>query len=206
MALDLDYLLVQCREGNQLAWEALVRGHQARIYSLAFHYLGNPEEARDATQEIFLKIYRNIDKCREAGMFRPWILKISRNQCIDQLRRKAASPRTDLRSLDEMTEFRDPDPNPEESSIAKSRRRMIHRALQKMTALNKEIVILKDIHGMSLEEIASLLKIPLGTAKSRSNRARLELTQKVLAMRRQSTFSTSSVNADSEEAHELPEV
>lgn len=206
MTLDLEYLLEQCRSGNQLAWEALVRGHQARVYSLAFHYLGNTEEAKDAAQEIFLRIYRNINQCRDARMFLPWMIKISRNLCIDLLRRRSARPQTSGPPLDEMPEFPNSDLNPEESWVAKSRRNLIHTALQQLTALNREIVILKDIHGMALEEIASLLKVPLGTVKSRSNRARLELAQKVIALNQQAPSAEASTKSASEESHELREV
>ncbi len=199
MTLDLEYLLEQCRAGNQLAWEALVRGYQARVYSLAFHYLGNGEEARDAAQEVFLRVYRNIGQCHEAGMFLPWLIKISRNLCIDLLRRKAARPTATDLSLEELPESPDPDLNPEESWMAKSRRQLIHRALRQLTTLNREIVILKEIHGMALEQIASLLKIPLGTAKSRSNRARLELAEKVLALSQQSAQPTSPIISTSQE-------
>jgi RNA polymerase sigma-70 factor (ECF subfamily) len=206
MTFDLEYILEKCRAGNQLAWESLVRGYQARVYSLAFHYLGNSEEARDAAQEIFLRIYRNINQCRTAEMFLPWLIKISRNLCVDLLRRKAARPRVAGRSLDEMPEFPNPDLNPEENWIMKSRRNLIHRALRQLTALNREIVILKDIHGMALEQIATLLKIPLGTAKSRSNRARLELAQKVLALNQLASSARPSINSASKEPNGLPEV
>jgi RNA polymerase sigma-70 factor (ECF subfamily) len=206
MTSDLDYVLEQCRSGNQLAWEALVRGYQARVYSLAFHYLGNSEEARDAAQEIFFRIYRNIDQCRTAEMFLPWLIKISRNLCVDLLRRKAARPQRTGLSLDEMPEFPNPDLNPEESWMVKSRHKLIHKALQQLTALNREIVILKDIHAMALEQIASLLKVPLGTVKSRSNRARLELAQKVHAMNQRASLSKASIDSTSKEPDGLPEV
>jgi RNA polymerase sigma-70 factor (ECF subfamily) len=206
MALNLDYLLEQCRSGNQLAWESLIRDYQARVYSLAFHYLGNAEEARDAAQEIFLRIYRNIDQCREAQMFLPWLIKISRNLCIDLLRRRAARPQASGLPLDEMPEFANPGLNPEESWMAKSRRNLIYTALQQLTALNREIVILKDIHGMAMEQIASMLKVPLGTVKSRSNRARLELAKKVIALNQQASLTEATTSSASEESNELPEV
>jgi RNA polymerase sigma-70 factor (ECF subfamily) len=206
MNMDLGYVLKQCRLGNQLAWEALVRGYQSRVYSIAFHYLGNAEEAKDAAQEIFLRIYQNIDQCRTTEMFLPWLIKISRNLCIDLLRRRAARPRTTGYSTDEIPEYPNQDMNPEESWMAKSRRKMIHMALQQLTALNREIVVLKDIQGMALEQIASLLKVPLGTVKSRSNRARLELAQKVIALHRQSPTGEASTSSSSEELNELPEV
>jgi RNA polymerase sigma-70 factor, ECF subfamily len=199
MTLDLDNLLEQCRAGDELAWEALVRRYQARVYSLSFHYLGNAEEARDAAQEIFLKIYRHIGQCRDAGMFLPWLIRISRNLCVDLLRRKAARPPSSDLSIEELVEPVEPDLNPEESWMAKSRRQLIHRALRQLTALNREIVILKEIHGLALEQISSLLKIPLGTVKSRSNRARQELAEKVLALSQPSAQPVSSTISPSEE-------
>jgi len=206
MTLDLEYLLGQCRAGDQLAWEALVRKYQARIFSLAFHYLGNTEEAKDAAQDIFLRIYRNIVQCQDAGMFLPWLIKISRNHCIDLIRRKAARPQTSNLPIDEIPEIANPDLNPEEKWKAKSRRKLIHRALLQLSVLNREMVILKDIQGMKFEQIASLLNIPIGTAKSRSNRARLELSQKVLAMHRGSVSKEYSDNSTPKEFDELPEV
>ena len=88
--------------------------------------------------------------------------------------------------------------------MAKSRRKLIYRALQQLTALNREMVILKDIHGMALEQIASMLKIPLGTVKSRSNRARLELAQKVIALYQKESLAETSTTSTSEGSHELP--
>jgi RNA polymerase sigma-70 factor, ECF subfamily len=182
MIPDLDHLLTQCRAGNELAWESLVRGFQSRVYSICWHYLGNSEEARDAAQEVFLKVYRNLDHCLNAAMFLPWLIRLSRNQCIDLLRRRTARPQADDLSSEELQTHPSSEPNPEESCMAESRRNLVHRALRQLTGLNREIVILKDIQGLAIDQIASLLKVPLGTVKSRSNRARLELAEKVLAL------------------------
>jgi RNA polymerase sigma-70 factor, ECF subfamily len=182
MIPDLDHLLTQCRAGNELAWESLVRGFQARVYSICWHFLGNSEEARDAAQEVFIKIYRNLDHCLDAAMFLPWLIRLSRNHSIDLLRRRGVRPQADGLSSEELQMRPSSDPNPEESFMAESRRNLIHRALRQLTGLNREIVILKDIQGLAFEQIASLLKVPLGTVKSRSNRARLELAEKVLAL------------------------
>ena len=72
--MDLGKLLERCRDGDELAWEALVRQYQARILGLAYHYLGNREEARDLAQEVFIRIYRNIHLCKGAEMFMPWVI------------------------------------------------------------------------------------------------------------------------------------
>jgi RNA polymerase sigma-70 factor (ECF subfamily) len=180
--MDLGKLLDRCRDGDELAWEALVRQYQARILGLAYHYLGNREEARDLAQEVFIRIYRNIHLCKGAEMFMPWVIRIARNLSIDQKRRKAARPIAGDIPVDEMGDLPAPGRSPEAEWMANSRKRMIFRALQELTDINREIILLKEIQGLTLEEIASLLKIPLGTVKSRANRARIELAEKVLAL------------------------
>jgi RNA polymerase sigma-70 factor (ECF subfamily) len=82
--------------------------------------------------------------------------------------------------------------NPEDELAAKMRRQLIYRALQQLTGLNREIIVLKEIEGMQMEAIAELLGVPLGTIKSRSNRARIELAEKVLALSRAGMSSAPS--------------
>ncbi|MFQ5601450.1 MAG: RNA polymerase sigma factor [Candidatus Krumholzibacteriia bacterium] len=180
--MDLATLLERCRDGNELAWEALVRQHQSRVYGLALHYVGDAEEARDVAQVIFVRIYQNLDRCTDASRFVPWMIRIGRNACIDHLRRrKARPPGRDIPAV-EMRDLASSDPGPEERLHRDSRQRLLHLAIQALSDLNREIILLKEIQGLSLEEIASMLNVPLGTAKSRSNRARLELARKVLAL------------------------
>jgi RNA polymerase sigma-70 factor, ECF subfamily len=180
--MDLAMLLERCKAGDELAWEALVRQFQARVFGIAFHYTGNSEDARDLAQEIFIRIYRHLDLCGDEGMFVPWMIRISRNACIDHLRRKKARPAPADVAVDEMVHLQAPGLNPEEHSMADARRQVIHLAFRKLTALNREVILLREILGLPLEEIASMLKIPLGTVKSRINRARIELAERVRAL------------------------
>ncbi len=182
--MDLDALIQRCREGDELAWEALVREYQSRVYGIAYHYAGNREDARDLAQDIFVRVYRKLRLCPEAGAFVPWLIRIARNVCIDHLRRrKVRSPAVDV-PVEEAPHLAAGGDNPEQQWLRNARKRMIYKALDSLTSLNKEIILLKDIQGLSLEEIASLLRVPLGTVKSRCNRARIELAQKVLALGR----------------------
>lgn len=180
--MDLAMLLERCKAGDELAWEALVRQFQARVFGIAFHYTGNSEDARDLAQEIFIRIYRHLDLCGDEGMFVPWMIRISRNACIDHLRRKKARPAPADVAVDEMVHLQAPGLNPEEHSMAEARRQVIHLAFRKLTALNREVILLREILELPLEEIASMLKIPLGTVKSRINRARIELAERVRAL------------------------
>lgn len=180
--MDLSLILARCSAGDALAWEALVRQFQSRVYSIAYHYVGNSEDARDLAQDIFVRIYRNIASCADPEMFLPWMIRIARNACIDHLRRRKARPHGREVALDDAAALPARENRPDQEWATNSRKRLIHRALAELSSLNREIIILKEIQGLQLNEIASLLHVPLGTVKSRSNRARLELARKVISL------------------------
>jgi RNA polymerase sigma-70 factor, ECF subfamily len=177
--LDVATLLERCRQGDDLAWEALVRRFQARVYAVACHYMRNSEEARDVAQEIFVRIYERLDSFHGDQAFLPWMLRLSRNVCIDSLRRQKARPRAADVVIDETVQIASTAPTPEQTSAARSARDLLYRAMDRMTDSDREILLLKDIQGLKVEEIADLLKIPIGTVKSRCNRARLDLATRV---------------------------
>ncbi|MDP1830418.1 MAG: RNA polymerase sigma factor [Geothrix sp.] len=174
-------LLQRVGAGDELAWEAFVRQHQGRIFGLAYHYLGHAEDARELAQEAFVQIYRNRHSLPDDSGLVPWMLCITRNLCMDLFRRRKARPPTWDIPVEELGHLAAPDGDPEQQLHDQSRKELVHRALRELTDLNREMILLKDIQGLTLDEIAGLLGIPLGTAKSRSNRARLELAEKLLA-------------------------
>ena len=180
--MDLATLLARCRDGNELAWEALVRQHQPRVHAIALHYVGNAEEARDVAQEIFIRIYQNLHRCEEASHFLPWMIRIARNACIDHLRRRRARPPAHDVPADGALPIAATTPGAEESWHEEGRKRLLHLALRALSELNREILLLREIHGLSVEETASILGVPVGTVKSRGNRARIELARKVQAL------------------------
>lgn len=175
--MELVRILESCRLGDELAWEMLVRQHQGRVYGIAMTYVADPDEARDLAQEIFVRVYRNIDGCRESDRFLPWLVRIARNACIDHLRRRKARPPARDIPADEAWGLASSDPSPEDVSEDSSRRRLVATALQRLSEINREIILLKDMQGLSLDEIAKMLELPLGTVKSRSSRARVELAE-----------------------------
>ena len=159
-----------------------MRRFQGRIYGLAFHYMRNAEEAHDMAQEIFIQIYRKLDSFKDEENLLPWMLRLGRNRCIDRLRRlKTRPPASDVR-VEEAPEITDSRPGPEEEFVAGGRRQLLYRALDEMSETNREMILLKDIQGLELSEISRMLRLPLGTVKSRSHRARLELATKVRAL------------------------
>ena len=180
--MDQSELLKRCREGNELAWEVLVRQHQGRICSIAYGYVGEQDEAMDLAQEIFVRVYKSLDTCTDAEKFQSWLVRIARNACIDHLRRrKARPPQRDIPAED-MAALASGGPTPEEEWIKSSRQKLVHRALQCLSEINREIIVLKDIQGLPLEEISGMLDLPLGTVKSRSSRARIELARAITEM------------------------
>ena len=148
---------------------------------MAYHYVRDADEARDLAQEIFIRMYERLRTARADG-FVPWMLRLSRNICIDRLRRrKARAPLSDLR-VEDGHEVTDSAPGPEQAWLSSSRGRLVHRALDRMSDKNREMILLKEIQGLNLQEIADLLGTPLGTIKSRSNRARIELAKTVMSL------------------------
>lgn len=163
-----------------MAWETLVRRFQSRIYALAVYYVRDPEEARDLAQEVFVRIYRNLDKCKNTDTFVAWMLAMGRNCCIDRLRRMKARPQTAW--SEDQPDVVDQSPTPEEACRTKDHKALVYKALEKLSLQSREVILLKEIQGLKIREIASMLALPQGTVKSRFGRARVELAQAVLEL------------------------
>lgn len=178
-------LVERCLHGDDSAWEGIVNAYTRRVYNLGYRYTGRSDEAEDLTQEIFIKVYQNLKSYRiDAGSFQNWILKVGRNLIIDRYRQtrrfqqSAGSEEMETMNLcDEKT------PSPQRAAEQAESARFLREALQRLSPELKEAIILRDLEGMSYQEIAELLAIPEGTVKSRINRARLELA-KLLSKRR----------------------
>jgi RNA polymerase sigma-70 factor (ECF subfamily) len=175
-------LLQRCRAGDELAWEVLVRTYQARICSIACTYTGDADEARDLAQDVFVRVYRKLDTCRDPERFLPWMIRIARNVCLDRLRRRKARPPAQDIPADELVSLADPTPSVEDQWLQDTRKRLVIKAMQKLSKINREIILLKDMQGLPLDEIAGMLNLPVGTVKSRCSRARVELAKAVLAL------------------------
>jgi RNA polymerase sigma-70 factor (ECF subfamily) len=184
MQLELADLLARCHAGDQLAWEAFVRRFQGRIYSIAYSYAGNPDDARDLAQDIFVRLYSSRRQWAAADRFLPWLIAIARNLSVDYLRRRRARTSATEVGLDAAAELTGGSLDPEAQLTANRRRSLVWQALRRLTQISRETIVLRDIHGLSLEEVATTLHIPVGTAKSRTSRARIELAQQVLAISR----------------------
>lgn len=194
MTAELTVLVERCRQGDDLAWEQLVRRCQGRAYGMAYHYMGSVEEARDVTQEVFVRVYQQLSSYQGDG-FMAWLLRITRNLCIDQIRRRTARPPAeDLLADDHDWAMADAAPDPEQSWLTGTRKRLVYQALGRLNGQNREMILLKEIQGLQFKEIADMLDLPVGTVKSRSNRARLELARQVIAIDPSYALLTESVD------------
>ncbi|HET8715825.1 MAG TPA: sigma-70 family RNA polymerase sigma factor [Holophagaceae bacterium] len=179
--MELEQLIPLVRRGDELAWEAFVRRFQGRVFGLAHHYTGHPEDARDLAQDVFVKVYRNLHALPEGDGCLPWLLRITRNACLDHLRRRKARPNAGDLPVEELAGLRATEPDPEAAHLEAALKAEVHRALRELTDLNREILLLKEIQGLSVEDVAAILEVPVGTVKSRAHRARLELAEKLAA-------------------------
>lgn len=179
---DLHALLDRCRRGDDLAWEAFVRQFQRRVYSIACTYAAHTDEARDLAQDIFVRLYETRGRWAAADGFTAWLVRVARNVCLDALRRRKARPPAQDVPADEMLDLADPNRTPESALEASRDRQLVWRALRSLSQLSREVILLKEIQGFTLEEIAGMLRAPIGTIKSRASRARLELAEQVLRL------------------------
>lgn len=179
--MEIETLVARCQEGDEVAWEALVRQLQGRVFAFCYHYLRDREEARDMAQETFIRIYRALPRFRREGSFLAWTLTIARNACHDRgerLRRTAAYGAEPVEEPGAIQHAA-----PEESHVDRqARHQLLELAIDDLSPNSREMILLKEIQGLQLKEIAAMLGIPLGTVKTRSHRARLELADRMLEL------------------------
>ena len=141
----------------------------------------NEADAWDLSQEVFVKVYRRLGDLDNPERFVSWMLSIARNAAIDHQRRLKARPPAQDIPVEDMTTLAGAALDPHDIAEGNSNRQLIHRALSRIGSIHREIILLHEIQGLALEEIAGMLGVPLGTVKSRTTRARHELAKAVVA-------------------------
>ncbi|HOQ17167.1 MAG: sigma-70 family RNA polymerase sigma factor [Epulopiscium sp.] len=174
-------LVKRAKKGNISAFEELIIEHESKVYNIAYRILNNEEDAKDLSQEVFIKAFNSLHKFREDSSFSTWLYRIAMNTCIDELRkrkgRESYSIDRDIQT-DEGTiprEFQDKQLNPEEELMNKELASQIQWALNHLSETYKEVIILRDFQGFDYKQISQILGCSLGTVKSRISRARTEL-------------------------------
>jgi RNA polymerase sigma-70 factor (ECF subfamily) len=180
-------LVRRCIASDAAAWEEIVQRYHRRIYNVCYRFAGDAENAQDLTQEVFIKMYRTLNTYDSGkGAFMTWVTTITRNLLVDHFRKSKGDRITD--SLDSTaSEHEDSQPlgeqiadrglPPDAAVQSRETREMVHFALQKLSPELREAVILRDLQDMDYREIATALRVPEGTVKSRINRGRAELAR-----------------------------
>ncbi len=187
-ALQDGELARRCASGDEEAWRALVGRFQRKVWNVAFQFTGRADEAEELTQEIFLHLLSALRTFDASGSLPAWLQRVARNYAIDHYRRRRRE-RSMVVEGEESEELvalaRDnaPGSDPHRALEEKDLASWLRQAIDRLPSELGQAVILRDLSGMSYEEMATMLGIPLGTVKSRINRGRLELA-KLLSRRR----------------------
>ncbi len=175
--------LSAAKQNNKRAWEKLVKENESLVYHIAYRMMQNEEEAKDVSQEIFIKVYRNLQKFDEKSAFSTWIYRIAVNTCIDALRKKKGK---EVVSWEEQTQHQkenlaDTAETPEEVYLQKEKQLQIMDMIQNLSPEHKAVLLMRDMEDMTYGEIAECLSVSLGTVKSRIARAREQFKKEFLA-------------------------
>ncbi len=176
-------LAFRAAEGNEEAFETLVRKYEKLVSSCIYQTVSNTEDTLDIAQETFLKVYKSLSTFKGESSFSSWIYRVAKNCALDFLRKKKPASMS-LDSTDEEGATIDvPDTdvksNPEDAALKSEAENVLFKAMQKLSDEHREMITLRDLNGFTYEEIASLLGLEAGTVKSRLFRAR-EALRKIL--------------------------
>jgi len=175
--LEVDVELVERhRCGDARAFSEVYARFEEMVFNLAFRLSGNYEEAADLTQEIFLRVYRHLGSFGGRSSLKTWIFRIAVNHCRDRLSRwrPQTQPLGDDPGEGEVA-YADPSRGPEELAVAADEGRRVAEGLARLAPVFREAVVLRDIEGLSYEEIADVLGVRIGTVRSRIARGRDQL-------------------------------
>lgn len=175
-------LIERFQGGDLYAFDLLVQNYKDQLLNFVYRFLGNQEEAEDVVQETFLRVFRNRSAYRRVAKFSTWIYTIAGNLARTELRRRR---RRRLFSISDMGlqekdyEISDEVFNPESQTDGVLKEEIILAEIGRLSPKFREVIILRDVQELSYEEISKLIRVPIGTVKSRVNRARLRLQSRL---------------------------
>jgi RNA polymerase sigma-70 factor (ECF subfamily) len=172
--------VARCADGDELACAELVNEHQRMVYQLAYHLLGDRDEALDLSQDVFLRVFRTLHQFRGQSQLRTWIYRIVINQARNRQRWWRRRHRSSLVSLDQHLALHGdpagtPQVAPDHLLANKELANRLHQALDDLPFDQRSVIVLREVDGLSYDEIAYSLGVTLGTVKSRLTRARQAL-------------------------------
>jgi RNA polymerase sigma-70 factor (ECF subfamily) len=181
-------LIERSRRGDIAAFDQLVRLYEKSVYNTAYRLAGSYDDAADIAQEAFVRAWNNLKSFRGDSAFSTWLYRIVTNVFLDDRKRKRSRPQRSLDeaiALDESNvtrQFEDDAPGPEEVAEGAERRMVLERAIQTLPEAQRIVIVLYHTQGLSYEEIAEITNLPMGTVKSKLNRARLALRDRLAPM------------------------
>ncbi len=182
-------IISACKRGDRGAFDKLVMMYQKQVFNIAYGMLSDYEDASDAAQEVFVNIYRSIASFKGNSSFSTWLYRICVNVCNDTLRKRQRRGMTFSLDADRddptgvFDELRSPEPTPEENAETNELQAAVRAAIMSLDKEHREVIVYADMQQLSYDEIASILRCPKGTVKSRLNRARAALRKKLSAQR-----------------------
>ena len=173
-------LVAQARAGDQDAFEQLVLDNQKRIYTLCLRMTGDPEDGQDLAQEAFLNAWRGLPGFKGDSSFATWVYRLAGNACLDFLRRKKRRQGVEGGpSMDDeeggWAEPADPRQDPEGETLRRELKQAVEEGLAALPDHHRQVLVMRELSGLSYQEIGQALQLDLGTVKSRIARARLAL-------------------------------
>ena len=174
-------LAQQSLDGNQYAFETLVEQYRPLLFNSIYQILGDYDQSCDILQQVFLQLYLSLPTLKQDKSFRGWLLKVARNRCLDELRRKHAMPFSTLETIEEEDEvslllsLSDPGPLPEEVAEQHDLKSAVQRAIDELPPRYRRVVLLRYAGQQSFAEIGQALSIPAATAKTHFQRAKVLL-------------------------------
>jgi len=186
---DESVIIERCKQGDITAFDELVRRYEKQVYNFAYRMAGNYDDANDIASEAFIKVYNAIDTFRGDANFTTWLFRIVTNLYLDERKRSKAHmniPLDEYIDLEESSvtrQIEDPSPGLQEVIEAGERADVLARAICDLPDYQRIMVLLFHTQGKSYEEIAEIIGLPIGTVKSRLNRARLALKEKLEPVR-----------------------
>ena len=178
-----DFLIKKAKKGDSAAFSALMEQHFAMIYNLALRMSGNPDDASDLTQEVMIKLFKNIGAFEGKSKFSTWVYRVAANTCLDELRKikrkKTVSLDAEYETEDGSVgyEAEDTAPTPDVSAERSELKTIVAKAVSRLGEEYRTAVILRDINGLSYTEIAEVIGCSVGTVKSRISRGRANLKE-----------------------------
>jgi RNA polymerase sigma-70 factor (ECF subfamily) len=175
-------LIEKFQRGDIYAYELIVKRYKDQLLNFVYRFLGNQEEAEDVVQETFLRVYRNRHAYQRVAKFSTWIYTIAGNLARTELRRRNRRRIFSLSNMgvdDKEYEISDEFSSPEKHTNTVLSEEIIQKEINKLSPKFREVIILRDIQELSYEEISKIIRVPIGTVKSRVNRARLRLQSRL---------------------------